>query len=848
MKNLQLGRAHLKEANKLFKNNSRTLDSVKDSILSTLGLASIFCKDSDSDLKEIIKLYERLNHSVKLHEIYLILNTRNPNDIKTLCKLGEDCVTLKKYQDALNYLGQALALQKDHSPNSAAILYNLGIASIETKDLPKAIEYLDKANKIRPNNYEILCDLGSAYFSSKLESQAEECWNDAFDCALTENDPAALINLGKIYNKVSQHQNAIKCYHLAYFRTPEDVSILGILSEIYCQLSDFVSVKTTISKYIEIIASKLQNATSNEQHKIKISIQNSLLSICDILLKKEELAEIIPFSNLLILLFPNDKSSYEHAMKALFQLGRLDEALEKADILLQIDSNDPKIHLLKGHCLMRNNNHSEAKIFYAKALQLAKDDETHDNDDVFSEVGKYYLAFGFGIESLPLLEEAAAIGVDDDKLFSILAKIYISRGDKDDKKKAKACLKEAIKTNNENNTEDYISHYELGSFLIKSTSTKAVQEGLEALQKAIEINPNHAFSHYKLAITYSKLANLAEATNHLTIARELDHTLNDFNNIVYADPTYLDVINANQDLVLAQQAVKQNHIDYALKLCKNTIKTLSIDPKLLTIMGIAYLLKGEFGNAKPLLEKALILDTKSPKLYNALGDLHFNLKNYSKAEDFYKKSIEFDRYEAKTHENLAKIYMLSAKYEEAINEYTLASQLNARNHNFNTDIKEALVHFKANNLITFSQMQDGIEDLTTKCTETELHDAKNFANISTCYLALKHHEKAISYAQNSLKINPNNIIAYINLGAAHLDNNLAVYYYKLGLTILSESDIGTTTLIKAKIEAIEKNLRADTEENIKQEPGPISDTEENHNTSLTGFVAEMFDKNTTSFE
>ncbi len=131
--------------------------------------------------------------------------------------LGNAYNYLQRYEESIHYYQQALAIDPNYTEarNNLAITYaNAGRYYGEQKgDLNKAIEYLLKANEMKPNSYETLRLLGVAYGIGGRVNEALEFFKQA--AALQPNDADALYNLGTAYFNAGQSEEAEKYFQQA---------------------------------------------------------------------------------------------------------------------------------------------------------------------------------------------------------------------------------------------------------------------------------------------------------------------------------------------------------------------------------------------------------------------------------------------------------------------------------------------------------------------------------------------------------------------------------------------------------------------------------------------------------
>ncbi|MFX0014328.1 MAG: tetratricopeptide repeat protein [Promethearchaeota archaeon] len=88
--------------------------------------------------------------------------------------------------------------------------------------------------------------------------------------------------------------------------------------------------------------------------------------------------------------------------------------------------------------------------------------------------------------------------------------------------------------------------------------------------------------------------------------------------------------------------------------------------------GIELIRAVENSAAIPYLQKALKKDPQNPEIFRHLGLAYFNLGNYIKALDNWKKAIEIDPTHHQTHWNLGQLYEIEKRYTDAYESYTQA--------------------------------------------------------------------------------------------------------------------------------------------------------------------------------
>ncbi len=105
---------------------------------------------------------------------------------------------------------------------------------------------------------------------------------------------------------------------------------------------------------------------------------------------------------------------------------------------------------------------------------------------------------------------------------------------------------------------------------------------------------------------------------------------------------------------------RDNSIAQAIKMNK------SEDVFVMIALADAYTLTEQYGDSKTTLYKARIINSNEPKVHKALGDMNFAKKVYQSAQEDYEAALELEPTMIGAMLNLAKIYIIQKKYQEAL--------------------------------------------------------------------------------------------------------------------------------------------------------------------------------------
>jgi len=147
--------------------------------------------------KDLTKVNENLKHAWSI-------NSTNP---KVMQFVGAIYGEVKNPQQKLNFMFELDKMK----PNKYILMYNIGsVYGKELNNLPKAIEYLEKALKLNPKSAEVYKDLGVAY--GMIQQYEKSCDMSLKAIQLDPRDAQTLVNLGLNYKNLGDMENAKKYF------------------------------------------------------------------------------------------------------------------------------------------------------------------------------------------------------------------------------------------------------------------------------------------------------------------------------------------------------------------------------------------------------------------------------------------------------------------------------------------------------------------------------------------------------------------------------------------------------------------------------------------------------------
>ena len=141
---------------------------------------------------------------------------KHPDCVEALEEVADNYLALDDLEKAKAAAEFAYEINKE----SYTALYILGFILSRNNKFDKALNYLEKANALRPNNAEILRSLGWAYFMEGKKLKGIVILERALN--LNQDDVMILCDLGICYVKNNQADKALDLFYRAMEITPND--------------------------------------------------------------------------------------------------------------------------------------------------------------------------------------------------------------------------------------------------------------------------------------------------------------------------------------------------------------------------------------------------------------------------------------------------------------------------------------------------------------------------------------------------------------------------------------------------------------------------------------------------
>ncbi|RZK54173.1 MAG: tetratricopeptide repeat protein [Pedobacter sp.] len=241
-------------------------------------------------------------------------------------------------------------------------LYAAGLL-LQKENLPEALKVLLKAQQLEPNNFEVDLALADTYRKQKNDDAAFASLKHAFEnteMPLTEKVKIVASLFPKI-NQPIVAKNLTELSKIVADQNPKDAKALALYGDVLYQQN---KLKEALTQYQEAL--KL-----NEQVYV---VWEQVINIQTLIGHYEDAVKV---GDEALTIYPNQASLYYYVAYALYKTRKFDTALNNLKTALQLDvdnkSLQAQVYALQGDIYISQNNFSQAKTAFEKALNVEPD-------------------------------------------------------------------------------------------------------------------------------------------------------------------------------------------------------------------------------------------------------------------------------------------------------------------------------------------------------------------------------------------------------------------------------------------------------------------------------------------
>lgn len=310
----------------------------------------------------------------------------NPNFSEAQVNLGKAYAALKEYGLAEEHYLNAITADSSYG----RAYNNLGAVYIDKGDSEKAIFYLNKAMDTYEDTYKVLLNLGLAYSKLNKYSEAQEAYKQAI--SLNPSGFYAGYQLGICHYKQNQWKQVIELYNPILSDAPSKDYLLGLYSMMAESAFHIKDYEFSIPCYLRLI--ELYPDFSFYYHQIG-TMYKEKGCISDAIPYYEKYLQLEPekvkaWEELIYLYsyrsdnvkvlelakkglenFPSSIYILSTAAYTLYELEQCHEALEYLSKALDLNSENPDLHALKGLVYEKLDRWDEAVIAFKNAYEYS---------------------------------------------------------------------------------------------------------------------------------------------------------------------------------------------------------------------------------------------------------------------------------------------------------------------------------------------------------------------------------------------------------------------------------------------------------------------------------------------
>ncbi|GAX63009.1 hypothetical protein SCALIN_C46_0013 [Candidatus Scalindua japonica] len=559
---------------------------------------------------------------------------------------------------------------------------------------------------------------------------------------------------GSIYAKLNRHNDAIKEYKKALEKNPQDINILYQLGISYIKLKEFdkavSAFKTALKIKPNYSKARFQLAVirlTKAKELRKLGESESV--VLEILLDAEDICrEIIEKDN-------NFIQAYALLGEVHFLQGLLDDAIIDYKRILKIDNSYVNGHIALARLYVNKGSLDMAE----EECKLVLSEFEPDNKMVQFLLATIYEQKGMYDEAVSLLMRMSEDAPGNTMVNIQLGLLYLKLSKFDE------ALEQADKVASPLPPAVYFIK---GSVLLQR---KKFKEAITLLKEAVISLPKLVEPHYFLAHALSGIGRFEEAKTEFKTAINLapnfvpakiglakllssagwhKETIDLCNEVLELKP---DNVDAMQLLGLAY--IKEQDFENAEKQFR---KIQEIDSSVGDInMAYLSLTSGQLSKCIRQCEEILHTDPETVKIYDILGLAHIRRGDFDSGIEQFKKALKLNQNSISTLVNLAKVYVVAERIDEA--KKILKTTLSTNPDNLKVLSLLAGIYQRESNVDESAKIFERIIEI-----DPDLIDGYGLASM---YFLQGKTDESIDLYNKALKLIPENVVILTNLALSY---------------------------------------------------------------------------------
>ena len=528
---------------------------------------------------------------------------------------GENEKALVEYYDALLY-----------DSTSFTIFNRIAQNHILLGRFESALIYLNKSNKISPDNIETHRLMATCFYRLKKDNDAISHLENILKIDPFDEDSRNMLIL--LYRKAQNYLGLAEQYENIMNIYGDDENLVRKTSAIYLKNGDNESAKILFLKYLESdstnssmwyslarlheLDGEIDMAIDGylKSYKYSISINESVERLHVLYKQKNQWQDIL---SLFAPVVSKDSANYSARLaiaEANYYLENKELAKNTLLELKKIKRLQWPVFNLLGRIEFEDKNYSLAKNYYQKLIEL----------DVNSRIGWLFLGFIYSdMDSLEIAAnhyQTALEQLPDDPYILSFYGLTLNRLGKD--QEAIDQLEKALELDKDNIN----ALVTLGLTLNKVDRKK---EAIKPLKKAISLDPDNINAYTTLGMIYDELKYYTASDSLYEIALA-----------IFPDN---DLLLNNYAYSLADRDIR---LQFALEMSKRAMEIQPDNGAYLDTIGWIYYRLKQFNIALDYIKQSMDNREDSPIVIEHLGDVYFELGDHSNAKLYWKKAVELD--------------------------------------------------------------------------------------------------------------------------------------------------------------------------------------------------------------
>ena len=636
-------------------------------------------KPNDSNLQLILgHIYKRLGKDAEAIAAYQRAVELAPNNYYSHFALGQMHGALRQHEEAIQKLTKAATLSEqsqDVPPEELTAIYKaLGNAHFRRDRVDDAIRAWGKISELDPQDIFARIELADLFREQELYEQAIAQHKAIIE--LKKDDPYRIClshrEIGNIHESKGDYENAIQSYDTALALTAPGN---WLRKDLQHRIIGVFAADSNWESLIEYYQGKLE-ATPNEPELL------GLLAAAYI--ENQQLEEGISTYRKGLELAPTDANLRLNLIASLRNAEKFKDAAAEYEVLSQQDPDDFGIYRELGELYLQLGNQDKAKTVYQKMI-----DRDPNNAGTHLILAEIYAGHEWVDDAAAQYEKAISLAPNNFEYIEYFGEFYLRQGNRD----------KAIETWNRMVADDkaIAANYDRLAQLFKAKNFKT--EAVAAIRKAVELMPDEYRYRETLATHLMENRDYDAALTEYTAAMKLApnaffaEKMDDKRIELYRrQGTLLDKIELleteldkpglaaaevfSHQKQLAKMYLKLGNITYALEVLLKAKQLKSNDVGVNRWLAEVYTRQGRRDEANAIYIFLIEIDSANAREYHAnIAKSYLNVMDFEAATASAKRVIAHSPRNPEGHQLLAQIAKQSKNYDTAIDSLKQAIRL-----------------------------------------------------------------------------------------------------------------------------------------------------------------------------